>query len=131
MSEKVIYPLVIRRKNGENFEIHSKQEYNIYIKNLIIKADLKVLRDKSSGMALGVSYTEDGLKTIANKSGRYLYFRNVTNIKDIPKGIKNNRVIVEKFVPKTFDEKTFNSKQLNKAEIHHMEAAKFKIYNSY
>lgn len=120
------FPIVVKGKNGERSEFYSQQEYYNYIKNLVIKAGLKVLREKSTSKALNVSYTEEGLKTTANKTGRYVYFSNVTNIKDLPMGKKSNKIYVEDFVPRTF-----TNNQLNKAEIHWLEAAKFKIYNSY
>lgn len=125
MLKEINYPIIVRGKNGEKSEFYTQNDYYNYIKNLVIKEKLKVLREKSTGKALGISYTEEGLKTIANKTGRYVYFTNVTNIKNISLGKKSNKVYVEDFVPRTF-----SNNQLNKAEIHWLEAAKFKIYNN-
>ena len=110
-------------KDGSYKRFYSEKEYHDFVKQEVVKENLLVLREKGTGKALGVSYTEDGLKTLANKTGRYIYFKNVNNIKDIPKGIKSDKVYVEKFIPREF-----NNSFLNKTEAHWIECAKHKIY---
>lgn len=71
----------------------------------IAKENLKVLRNKA-GVALNVSYTEDGLKWTGNKDGRALYYKNarISGGKITGKDLtKSNQVIVETFVPTNFD----------------------------
>lgn len=126
MLKEISYPIIVRGQDGREERFYTKSEYNNYIKNLIIQADLKVLRDKKTGKALNVSYTEEGLKTTANKMGKYVYFNNVNRLSDIPNGKKSNNVIVEKFIPREFKDP-----QLQKIETHWLETAKFKIYNNY
>lgn len=93
------------------------------VKQIISQNNFRVLRDKKTHKALGIAYSEDGLKTIANKSGRYLYFDNVTSLKDIPKGHKSNRVYSEKFIPREFSDSSLRS-----AEMHWIETALHKSY---
>lgn len=73
--------------------------------------NLYVLRERRSGRALNVSYSEDGLRWTVNKLGRSLYYRDaimrlnsktkfpelVTKRKTLE---KNRDVFVEKFIPK-------------------------------
>lgn len=63
--------------------------------------NLKVLRRKKDGMALNVSYTEDGLKWTSNKVGRALYYKDgvIKEGKIVSSMEKSNEVYVEKFVP--------------------------------
>lgn len=69
-----------------------------------------VLRDKKTKRALGVSYTEDGLKWIVSRNQRLLYFKDAflkinpkTNFPEFKGDLsKSDRVIVEKFIPRDF-----------------------------
>lgn len=103
-----------------------ERRINEEIKQVIANGNLRVLRDAKTNQALGVSYTEDGLKTIANKTGRYLYFKNVTKATQIAHGKKSNRVYSEKFIPRNFEDNT-----LMKAETHWVKAALHKLYPTF
>jgi len=92
------------------------------VRQLIASNNLRVLRDKSTHKALGISYTEDGLKTIANKMGKYIYFSNVNKLQDISKGKKSDKVYSEKFIPRDFE-----NRSLQTAEMHWVEAALHRI----
>ena len=76
-----------------------------------------VLREKKSKKALGLSYTEEGLKLTANKVGRLLYYKSaVLNNNNGKISVSNNieknpNVIIEKFKPLKFE-----SKHLQKCE---------------
>tara|TARA_R110000850_G_scaffold11713_2_gene40110 strand:+ start:1377 stop:1697 length:321 start_codon:yes stop_codon:yes gene_type:complete len=96
-----------------------------YIKELIQDNNLVVLRDKRTHKALGVSYTEDGLRSIGNKLGVYVYCKGrVTDFGVALGAPKSEKVYVEKFVPRDFD-----NKLLTKCEIHWVNAAKYKLYS--
>lgn len=49
------------------------EDHSSYIKELVEKKHLKVLRERRTNKALNVSYTEDGLKFTMNKTGRYIF----------------------------------------------------------
>lgn len=71
----------------------------------VAKNELCVLRNEK-GVALNVSYTEEGLKWTCNKYGRSLYYRDayVVNGKIVGKDLRPSKSIrVEKFVPTNFD----------------------------
>lgn len=64
------------------------------------------LRDRKSGRILGLSYTEEGLKWTANKSGRLLYFNGAV-LKPSLQGVvvvgdtsPSSKVVVEPYVRK-------------------------------
>lgn len=59
---------------------------------------------KNGNKILGVSYTEDGLRGIQNKTGRYPY-SGATNVKDAYKKPKLKWLKVEKFEPKEYASK--------------------------
>lgn len=102
------------------------------IRQFIFDRDLYVLRRKSDGMALNVSYSADGLRWTADKNCRLLFFQNArleTRSQDnkvIPyfKGLskngleRSNHVFVEKFDPT--DHFYPNSEKLN-ARLQSME----------
>lgn len=50
------------------------------------------------GKIMGVSYSEEGLRGVANKSGRYIY-SGAANLKDAYKLPRARNIIVEKFIP--------------------------------
>ena len=50
------------------------------------------------GKIIGVSYTEDGLKGIANKAGRYPY-SGAMSIKEAYKLPKSRNIKIDKFIP--------------------------------
>jgi len=95
------------------------------VKELIETNDLVVLRSKKDNKALGVAYTEDGLKSIANKLGIYIYCKGrVNNYARALQTPINDNVYVEKFIPRDFE-----NNMLAKCEIHWVNAAKYKLYN--
>jgi len=75
----------------------------------IVENNLVVLRLKSNDKALNVSFTEEGLIYTLDNKGKYIFFKNAwvvpKNGSLIFKGDTrlNNRVYVEKFVPKNFE----------------------------
>jgi len=74
------------------------------IDNIIKSGNIMCMREVNNrgvvGKIMGVSYTEEGLRGQANKSGRYIY-SGATNIKDALKAPKAPNVKVEKFIPST------------------------------
>lgn len=56
---------------------------DINITNFIRDRDLVCLRSKKTGNALGVSYTEEGLKWCTSASGRLIYYKNAKISKSI------------------------------------------------
>lgn len=66
------------------------------IAKFIEDRDLYVLRDKKTGTALNVSYSEDGLKWTTNATGRLLYYDNahIVPIVDLKSSIKENRTVI-------------------------------------
>lgn len=70
--------------------------------NIIKSGNIICMREVNNkgivGKIMGVSYTEEGLRGIANKSGRFIY-SGATNVKDAYKAPKASNVVVEKFVP--------------------------------
>lgn len=85
-----------------------------WIRQFIKDRNLVVLRRKSDGLPLNVSYTIDGLRWTANSCGKLLFFRNAQLRTRVIDGIrqpyfhaldskgfeKSNKVYVEHFVPK-------------------------------
>lgn len=64
------------------------------------------LRDERTGRILGLSYTVDGLKWTANKTGRLLFYQNA-KIKPVDGGVAitgdtrpSKRVVVEPYIRK-------------------------------
>jgi len=100
------------------------REISEKVKDIIKNNNLVVMREKSTGKALGLAYTEEGLRATANKNGVYLYCKGrVNNYFDALSAKKSDKIIVEKFVPKQFDNPT-----LSKIEMHWVEAAIKKLY---
>tara|TARA_R110000851_G_scaffold214993_3_gene367679 strand:+ start:304 stop:615 length:312 start_codon:yes stop_codon:yes gene_type:complete len=66
-----------------------------------------VLRNKTSGKALGVSYTEDGLKQCFNKFGKSLYYKHAFLKEGRIQGDKRISpwIIVERFEPRNHHSK--------------------------
>jgi len=97
---------------------------NEKVKDAIVNSNLMIMRDKKTLKGLGVAYTEDGLRTIANKNGIYLYCQGrVNSLQDAYKAKQSYNVIVEKFIPREF-----NNPQLQKCEMHWIEAGYKKLY---
>ena len=73
-----------------------------WIAQLISDNNLMVLRNKKSGKALGVSYTEDGLKQCFNKFGKSLYYKHAFIREGRVQGDtrKSPWIVVEKFEPR-------------------------------
>lgn len=95
------------------------------IVEFISNNNLLIMRDKKTHKGLGISYSEDGLRTIANKNGVYLYCKGrVNNLSDALKAPKSENVIIEKFIPQNF-----NNEQLNKCEMLWVDSALKKLYN--
>jgi len=82
------------------------------------KVKVKVLRNKFTGQALGVSYTEEGLMLISNKKGRLLAYKNAYLKRENDKVIivgntsRNPNVIVEDFKPRRFNNPEFNKHEI-------------------
>ncbi len=72
------------------------------IASFIKDRNLVVLRDKRTGAALNVSYSEYGLTWTTNKVGRLLYFTKafLKNGKKVGDLTKSPNVYVERFVPR-------------------------------
>ena len=75
-----------------------------------------VLRDRRTGISLGVSYTEEGLKWTTNKHRKLLYYKNayISHTEDGKPFFKGDlrkspTIIVEKFVPQNFSNPKFQS----------------------
>lgn len=89
--------------------------------NYIAKQKLCVLR-KRNGMAIDVSYSEDGLKLSCAKNGKLYYYQNaflkgVTPYSKHPKGLeKDPNVYVELFVPKSYENSGRGTEKLQAAE---------------
>jgi len=95
-------------------------------KQLLNKNPMVIMRDKYTNKPLGVSFTEDGLRSIANKNGVYLYCKGrVNNLNDALKSEKNPNIIVERFIPKEYP----NNRSLTTAEILWINKAKHMIGN--
>lgn len=93
------------------------------LKKSIEEANLVVLRDRKTLKALGISFTEEGLRGVANKNGIYLYCKNRTsNFNEARTAQRSPEVIVEKFTPRDF-----NDRHLATAEIHWALAARTKL----
>lgn len=75
----------------------------MYIIREKIKAN-NIVCLKENNKILGIALSEEGLRGIANKSGRYLY-TGATNLKDAYKKPKLRWLKVEKFVPNEFPTK--------------------------
>lgn len=102
-----------------------KQQLNEQqVKEIIIKNNLVIMRDKKTLKGLGLAYTEEGLRSTANKNGVYLYCKGrVNNYNDALIAPKSNEIIVEKFIPRTFKDS-----YLMKCEMHWLEAGLKKLY---
>lgn len=74
------------------------EKINDIIKSGNILCMCEVGRNGIVGKIIGVSYSEDGLRGIANKSGRYLY-TGATNFSDAKKLPKSRNIVTQKFVP--------------------------------
>jgi len=93
------------------------------LKSVISEANLVALRDKITNKCLGVSFSEEGLRGLANKNGVYLYCKGrVNNFNEAKTAQRSPNVIVEKFVPRDFDRR-----DLATAEIHWALAARTKL----
>ena len=70
------------------------------INNIIKDSNIVCMKERGDrrNKILGVSYSEDGLRGVANKSGRFPY-SGATNVKDAYKMPRNRNIVVEKFVP--------------------------------
>lgn len=80
-----------------------KNTINDDTRKFIESNDILVLRDATTKRALGVAYSEDGLRAIANKNGVYLYCQGrVTDYFKARTAPKASNVLVEKFMPKNF-----------------------------
>ena len=102
------------------------------VEEVISRGNLVVLRSALNHRALNVSYTEDGLLYTLDNQGKFIFFKNawvsLQNGYLIFKGDTrlNEKVYVEKFVPKTFD-----AINLQKAEYTFMnKALKLLSYNA-
>lgn len=93
------------------------------LRSIITSANLVALRDKTTNKCLGVSFSEEGLRGLANKNGVYLYCHGrISNFNEARTAPRSSNVIVEKFVPKDFDRR-----DLATAEIHWALAARTKL----
>lgn len=93
------------------------------LKDLISSANLVALRDRKTDKCLGVSFTEEGLRGLANKNGVYIYCKGrVTNFSEAKRAERNPNVVVEKFVPRDF-----SKRDLATVEIHWALSAKTKL----
>lgn len=72
------------------------------INSIIIQGGIMCMREVGRngviGKIIGVSYSEDGLKGVANKSGRFPY-SGATSIKEAYKLPKARNIMVQKFIP--------------------------------
>jgi len=93
------------------------------VKELLTRNKIMIMRDKKTLKPLGINFTEDGLRGIANKNGVYLYCEGrVTNYNTARKARKSPNVIVERFIPRDF-----NHQGMATAEIHWANYAKHLI----
>lgn len=80
-----------------------------------------IMRDKYTKMPLGCSFTEEGLRSVANKNGVYLYCAGrVSNFQKAREARKNPNIIVERFKPRDYPD----NPKLASAEIHWTNFAK-------
>lgn len=78
-------------KNAAYEKIHDK----------IKESNIVCMRESSKwgiGKIVGVSYTEEGLRGVANKSGRYIY-SGAANLADAYKLPRARNIVVQKFIP--------------------------------
>lgn len=95
------------------------------VRDLLSKNPILIMRDKKTLKPLGISYSEDGLRGIANKNGIYLYCEGrVTDFKAAKTAKKSSNVLVERFIPRNF-----NNKALTTNELHWCIQAKHLINN--
>jgi hypothetical protein len=79
-------------------KVAAYEKINDVIKSGGIMCMREIGRNGVVGKIIGVSYTEEGLRGIANKSSKYPY-SGVNNIKDAYKAPKASNIKVEKFIP--------------------------------
>ena len=98
-------------------------------RKLLEENEMYIMRDKRTLMPLGVSFTEEGLRGVANKNGVYLYCDGrVNNFIKARNARKSPNIIVERFIPRDYP----NNPKLASAEIHWVNAAKrYLTANSY
>lgn len=90
-------------------------------RKLLEENKMYIMRDKRTLMPLGVSFTEEGLRGIANKNGIYLYCDGrVNSFNEARTARKNPNIIVERFIPREYP----NNPKLTTAEIHWTNQAK-------
>lgn len=90
------------------------------VKELLTKNKIMIMRDRKTLKPLGINFTEEGLRGIANKNGVYLFCEGrVTNYNDALKARKSPNVIIERFIPREF-----KNNSMVTAEIHWANHAK-------
>ena len=72
------------------------------IHDWITSHQILVMREKRSGRAVGVSYTEDGLKYVVTKTGQLPYYKKafIEGGKAVGDLTKSESIVIEKFVPR-------------------------------
>ncbi len=86
----------------------------VQAKELLERNPMVIMRDKYTRKPLGVSFTEAGLRTTANKNGVYVYCKGrVNNLNDALKAQRNPNIIVERFIPREYPD----NRSLTTAEI--------------
>jgi hypothetical protein len=88
---------------------------------LLEQNPMVVMRDKYTKTPLGISFSEEGLRGIANKNGVYLYCEGRVNSFNKAKEAKRSKnIIVERFIPLNEP----NNPKLMSMEVHWATAAK-------
>lgn len=96
--------------NGENI-IRNRVSDDVI--TLLRNNKLMVLRDRKTLKPLGISYTEEGLRGVANKNGVYLYCKGrVTDFNRARKEEISPNVIVEQFQPRQFQNPIMASQEI-------------------
>ncbi len=84
------------------------------VRELLSRNPILIMRDRKTLKPLGISYSEDGLRGVANKNGVYLYCEGrVTNFNTAKTAKRSSDVVIERFIPRDF-----NNKALASTEIH-------------
>jgi len=86
------------------WRVEKERNINVEIaksKELLLNNPMVIMRDKYTRKPLGISFSEEGLRTNANKAGIYPYCEGrVTDFNSARTARKSPNIIVERFIPK-------------------------------
>lgn len=90
-------------------------------RRLLEENTMYIMRNKYDKTPLGISFSEQGLRSVATKMGVYPYCKGrVTNFKDAQKAERSPNIIIERFLPLD----NTNDSRLMSKEIHWITQAK-------